>query len=315
MINLANESGLKSKPLQLSIVIPTYRREQVLLNTLSALLNMKEQGDELIVVDQTEAHEKRTKKQLVEWERQGLVKVLVLRTPSITASMNFGMLSADADLVLFLDDDLVPHAGLVDGHRRAHQSDSSLWATVGQVIQPWQVAEPISPPRRRKGLETDFDFPFHSTIDADVENVMAGNLCVNRERALRIGGFDERFIGAAYRFETDFARRVINVGGKIRFIGSAGVDHLRAESGGTRSSGNHMTSASPEHGFGDYYYAFRHGRPGEAWVYSLKRVFREVRTRFHLTHPWWIPVKLVGEIRAILMARRIIRQGPKLPFG
>ncbi len=37
----------------------------------------------------------------------------------------------------------------------------------------------------------------------------------------------------------------------------------------------------------------------EAWKYSVSRVFREVRTRFHLTHPWWIPVKLVGEARAL----------------
>jgi len=135
---------------------------------------------------------------------------------------------------------------------------------------------------------------------------------VNRERALSIGGFDERFIGAAYRFETDFARRVKKAGGKIRFIGSAGINHLRAESGGTRSEGNHMTSASPEHGFGDYYYAFKYGRMHEAWGYSVKRMLREVRTKFHLTHPWWIPVKLVGEIRALLMARRVIKQGPKL---
>ena len=105
---------------------------------------------------------------------------------------------------------------------------------------------------------------------------------------------------------------MIDAGGKIRFVGSAGIDHLRVKTGGTRSEGNHMTSASPLHGFGDYYYAFKHGSSVEAWRYSLQRFFREVRTRFHLTRPWWIPVKMLGEARAILMARKSVKSGRKL---
>ncbi len=163
----------------------------------------------------------------------------------------------------------------------------------------WQEPSRIEPPRALKGLRTDFDFPFHSTIEADVQNAMAGNLCVNRAKALSIGGFDETFVGSAYRFETEFAKRIINAGGRIRFLGSAGLLHLKASAGGTRRAGSHLTSASPSHGFGDYYYAFRHGTTTEAWLYSAHRMIREVRTRFHLRHPWWIPVKLLGEFRAM----------------
>jgi GT2 family glycosyltransferase len=183
---------------------------------------------------------------------------------------------------------------------------------MGQVIQPWQEPAALQAPRKLVGLEKDFDFPFNSSTDDTVENVIACNLSVVRQRALSIGGFDENFIGSAYRFETDFARRVIQAGGQIRFVGSAGINHLRVESGGTRSGGSHLTSPSPTHGFGDYYYAFRHGKPSEAWAYSFKRMFREVRTKFHLTHPWWIPVKLLGEVRALHAGRKQARLGPKL---
>ena len=41
-------------------------------------------------------------------------------------------------------------------------------------------------------------------------------------------------------------------------------------------------------------------------------IFREVNTRFHLTRPWWIPVKMVGELHALLVARRTLRLGQKL---
>jgi GT2 family glycosyltransferase len=201
---------------------------------------------------------------------------------------------------------------LITDHTVAHSQDLTVWATVGQIIQPWQQSEFIEPPRELTGLQRDFDFPFHSTVTAEVENIMATNLCVNRERALSIGGFDENFVGSAYRFESDFARRVIAAGGRIQFVGSAAIDHLRANEGGTRAYGNHLTSSSPVHGFGDYYYAFRHGSGSEAWRYSFRRMFREVRTRFHLTHPWWIPVKLLGEMRALRAGRRQARLGPKL---
>jgi len=298
----------------ITIVIPTYGRDQVLINSLSALLKSEFAADEIIVVDQTKEHEADTERQLGRWHTEGSLCWIKRQKPSITEAMNFGLQKAKNPLVLFLDDDIHPHPKLVRNHSEAHCLDKTLWATVGQVIQPWQKAEILDPPRKLNGLQKDFDYPFNSTKDADVENIMAGNLCVNRARALAIGGFDENFVGAAYRFESDFARRVIDAGGKIRFLGSAGIDHLRVEAGGTRSEGSHLKSASPLHGFGDYYYAFRHGHGTEAWTYSLRRLFREVRTRFHLTHPWWIPVKLTGEVRALLEAWKAVKRPRKLRF-
>jgi GT2 family glycosyltransferase len=297
---------------RVSIVIPTFNREEVLTATIFSLLQLEYPAEEILVVDQTPTHQAETERQLQQWHNGGKIKWLNRSKPSITEAMNFGLISAKNDLVLFLDDDILPHPGLIENHALAHKQYPDLWASTGQVIQPWQNPEAIEPPRKLKGLKKDFDFPFNSMPDAEVQNVMAGNLCVNREHALAIGGFDENFVGPAYRFETDFARRIINAGGNIRFVSSAGIDHLRVQSGGTRTQGSHLTSPSPLHGFGDYYYAFKHGTPGEAWKYSLQRLFREVRTRFHLTQPWWIPVKLVGEFRAIIMALRSSGEGRKL---
>jgi len=51
----------------ISIVIPTYRREQVLVDTLHALLRQEPPADEILVVDQTERHEPATADQLAAW--------------------------------------------------------------------------------------------------------------------------------------------------------------------------------------------------------------------------------------------------------
>ncbi|WP_390853227.1 glycosyltransferase family 2 protein [Aporhodopirellula rubra] len=272
------------------------------------LMQLTLPASEILVIDQTAIHDETTTDRMKDWKDRGLIRWIKQKTPSITKAMNTGLKMSHGPLTLFLDDDIKPHSKLIVEHSLAHMQHNELWATVGQVIQPWQKAMPLTAPRQTKGLRRDFDFPFHSKIDQDVHNVMAGNLCVHRERALSIGGFDENFQGAAFRFETEFARRVEKAGGTIRFLSSAGIDHLRVKAGGTRSTGSHLTSADPKHGIGDHYYAFLHGTRSEAWRYSVQRLLREVATKFHATHPWWIPVKMTGELRAMwggcLLARK-----------
>jgi len=294
-----------------SIVSPTYGRDDVLTDTIESLLRLPTAANEILVVDQTPRHAPETDTQLQAWHDAERIRWIRLDRPSITRSMNHGLRKSCSSHVLFLDDDIRPRGDLVAAHLRAHEQSPDIWATVGQVIQPWQQPRDIEPPRKMTGLRADEDFPFHSTRDSDVRNVMAGNLCVHRGRALAIGGFDENFQGSAYRFETEFARRIIKAGGTIRFVAAAGLDHLRVSRGGTRTHGDHLRSASPRHGVGDHYYAMLHAEsPGQARAYCYRRMFREVRTKFHLTHPWWIPVKWIGEIRAYLQARRLIRDRP-----
>ena len=153
----------------------------------------------------------------------------------------------------------------------------------------------------------DLEFRFHHDEGCYITNVMAGNLSVKRERALQIGGFDENYVGAAYRFESDFALRLVNAGGKIWFEPRASIRHLKLGSGGIRSFGDHRTTLSPLHSVGDYYYARHH--VARFWRYVFQRLVRNVMTRHHLRHPWTIPGKLIGELRGMALARRLARQG------
>ena len=51
----------------ISVVIPTYRREQVLIDTIRALNNELVRDVEIIVVDQTEKHTSDVQRQLSAW--------------------------------------------------------------------------------------------------------------------------------------------------------------------------------------------------------------------------------------------------------
>ena len=296
---------------RVSVVIPTYGRERVLLDTVSAVLALEPRPGEVILVDQTPEHLPDTAAQLQAWALAGAIRLIQLEEPSIPRAMNQGLLRSTKPIVLFLDDDLVPDRDLISGHLAAHQV-ARAGAVVGMVLQPGE--EPIDLPRSRgaAGLMQDLEFRFNSTQPASIANCMAGNLSVNREAALGAGGFDEAFRGTAHRFETEFVRRLRRRGWEVLFEPTARIRHLRAETGGTRRRGSHLQSARPDFGVGDYYFALREGTAREILQFFPRRLLREVRTRFHLTRPWWIPVKLIGEVRAMSWALRLHADGPKL---
>ena len=296
----------------ISVVIPTYQRKQVLINTIDHFLNFHKPAIEILVVDQTPKHQREIEEHLSSLDNKGIIRWIKLQRPSIPYAMNVGIYEASCPITLFVDDDIIPAPGLIEAHATAYQESVDIWAVAGQVLQPDEGPISDSLSHKKNGLYAHLDFRFCSTSRAWVKSVMAGNLSVRRAKAFEIGGFDENFIGVAYRFETEFCRRIWQNGGKVLFEPKASIRHLRVESGGTRRFGNHLCSPSPMHGVGDYYFALRHGIEIETLKYILRRPLREISTKFHLKHPWWIPVKFFGEMRALLLALKLYKQGPKL---
>ncbi len=303
----------------ISIVIATYGREQVLLDTISHHLEQAAelpQFGELILIDQTPEHQTATQAQLETWVREGQIRWIRSDVPHLTRSMNRGLLEAKSDVVLYTDDDVVPAPGLLQAHLHSHQEHAEAWAIVGQILQPGEAPEDIPYQPHGGYLRRFLDFPFRCTEGQYIENAIACNLSLKREKALQVGGFDENFPPpVASRFESEFAKRLMRDGGKVWFEPKASLRHLAEPTGGTRSNGTHLTSMSPHHGVGDCYFALRTGRGLEKWWYLVRKPFREVRTKFHLRHPWWIPVKLFGEMRAQINAISLARRPPALVFG
>lgn len=287
----------------ITVAIPTYNRGAILLESI-ALLRGLEPTAELLIVDQTREHPADVARRLAELRD---VRVIVLAEPSIPRAMNVALAEASNEIVLFLDDDVIPSGELLRAHVSEH-TDLAVWAVVGQVLQPGQ--QPVRTPGRKSESIRDLEFAFNSDTADDVENVMAGNLSVKRSHALAIGGFDENFVGVAYRFESDFARRIVSAGGRIRYSPRASVRHLKVAGGGIRTYGDHRSSASPAHSIGDYYFGRLHAP--SFWRYVLRRLRKNIITGYHLTHPWTVPAKLVGELRGLSGAARLVRAGRKL---
>lgn len=291
-----------------TIAIPTYNRGPILVETIGRLLQLTPRAAEIVVVDQTQSNPAEVDARLEEWSRGGEIRWIRLPEPSIPHAMNEALRIANRRIVLFVDDDVVPSPTLAAEHERAYAEDTH--AVVGQVLQPGERVEHFNDWTLHGGELRDLQFRFNHDTACDVRNVIACNLSVDREQALAIGGFDENYGGAAYRFETDFALRLIAAGGRIRFEPRASLHHLHLATGGLRSYGDHRSSSSPSHSAGDYYFALTHhphfGR------YALSRMRRNILTRWHLRHPWAIVPKLVGELRGLREASALHRRGPRL---
>jgi GT2 family glycosyltransferase len=292
----------------ITIAIPTYRRGPILVETLERLLAMTPRADEIVVVDQTKEYPPEIAARLEAWSKNE-IRWMRLPEPSIPHAMNEALRAASHRVVLFVDDDIIPSPTLAQEHERAYH-DPGVWAVVGQVMQPGEQAGHFDENAIHRGTLPDLEFRFNHDVAGDVENVIACNLSVDRTKALAIGGFDENFIAGAYRFETDFARRVVNAGGRVRFEPPASIHHLHVPTGGVRAYGDHRRTSSPSHSVGDYYFALWHVRP--FWPYALRRFRSNVATRWHLRHPWFIPAKIASEARGYAMARRLYRRGRSL---
>jgi GT2 family glycosyltransferase len=283
----------------ITVAIPTYNRGAIVVETIRRLFALAPPPDAIIVVDQSAE----PNDALARWHGEGRIQLIRLDAPSIPRAMNEALIAAGTPVILYLDDDVEPSPGLVAAHEQAH-APAETWAVVGQILQPGET------PRHFDQPEDDLEFHFNHDSGRFVANVMAGNLSVKRGRAIAAGGFDENFVGAGYRFETDFALRLLAAGGRIWFSPEASLRHLKLSTGGLRSFGDHRSSPSPAHSAGDYYFAIHHRAP--LWLYAFRRLRKNVATRYHLTHPWTIPTKVIGEVRGILLARALARGGRKL---
>lgn len=300
--------------IELTVVIPTYNRSAIVLETVGKLLNQHSLANEIILVDQSnyesgDPHYER----LFALNEAGSIRWLRSSEPSIPKAMNSGLLLAQSEWVLFLDDDVDFDDDFISLHLAQITLNDAL-AHVGQVVQPWQHPNHrLDNYKRGNGLYEDLNFGFNSNKEYRIRNCMAGNLCVNREAAISAGGFDENFIGSAFRFETEFCKRFCEIHvTRFKYTPDPKLDHLYIKTGGTRAHANHLTSISSAHSMGDYYYALLLGQRLGRIAYIVRRVIFSLKAKFYLRRPWYMPIRLVAEFRGLLQAIRAVKKGQSL---
>lgn len=183
-------------PPKVSVVIPTYRRPDLLLRCLNALLaqDLPACDYEIIVVDDGSDAATRSVVEAVAWSATNAPVVSYLaamRRAGPGAARNFGSYQARAALIAFTDDDTVPATDWLRQGLAALTDDRM--AICGSVLMPLPDI-PSDYQRDASGL-TRAEF-------------VCANCFVRRDALLAIGGFDERFT-AAWREDSDLQFRLL----------------------------------------------------------------------------------------------------------
>jgi GT2 family glycosyltransferase len=294
-----------TSPAPITLALPTFGRDRVLAETIRHVLTLVPPPAEVIVLDQTKRHDPEILRSLEAWHHSGAIRWLRLSEPLIPGAMNRGLLEASHPVVLFVDDDIIPHSGLVEAHARALEETGAA-LVAGRIIQPWQVGRDFS---------GDDGFHFATIRPAWIQEFMGGNFSVRRDIALGLGGFDERFVRVAYNFEAEFAHRLRRAGFRIYYEPTASMHHLRVSTGGTRKFGDHLRSFRPNHAVGAYYFILRTWSGWQSLGRFMSRPLKAIATRYHLRRPWWIPATLVAELTGMAWALVLAAQGPRYLSG
>ena len=198
--------------MRVSVVIPTYRRPDLLRRCLTRLSEQVFDPAEYEVVVADDAASEQTRRQVAEFAAgtaAAVRYVAVTGRHGPAAARNAGWRGARGEVVAFTDDDTLPEpTWLAEGVAALHNEPAAAAAT-GRVVVP-VPQRPTDYERDAAGLER-------------AEFVTANVFC--RRSALEaVGGFDERFT-SAWREDSDLQFALLSRGSKITAAPRAVVVH------------------------------------------------------------------------------------------
>src|SRR3972149_6563188 len=211
--------------MKVSLIVPTFGRDQLLVQTLECALRQDLADYEVIVVDQTVRHKPETDEFLRRHADQ--IRVIRLEKPSLTKARNAGIRSASGDIMVFVDDDTTFEPAFLSRHLDAHREGT--YVVAGRILEEGcRVASKptwISDALRYSGSNT-------CATPGPTNTITGCNFSISRKTVETIGYFDERFRWVSTREDSDYGLRAHRTGLAIRFAPDACLIHHRSVSGG-----------------------------------------------------------------------------------
>lgn len=227
-----------------SVVVVTYNRQAVLSSTLTCLLRQDCVNYEVIVVDQTPAVSQELRAFL---EKCGsIIRYFVLPLPNLPVARNFGIAQARADVVIFVDDDVVVPPSFVSGHVRNFH-DKTIGGVTGLTLTGTEgtVRDALN------SLQSVHDAagPLGTDQVVDVSWVPGCNMSFRRDVLAEVEGFDEHLPGNSICDDVDISLRIRAAG--YRLIADTGVQlvHLALRNGGCDTRNDELTEEKAREAF------------------------------------------------------------------
>jgi GT2 family glycosyltransferase len=169
----------------LSVVVPTYRRRASLPALVTNLLD-QEPDEVVVVVDGDEDGSVALLDRMAREDRR--LRPVGRDNGGIAAARQTGLDAATGDVVLFVDDDVVPRPGLVTGHRERHRRRRGLVVVGYMPNDPealsgveWAIARLYA-----RSYEATVSF-YERHPDRILTRLWGGNFSIERDAARAVG--------------------------------------------------------------------------------------------------------------------------------
>lgn len=252
-----------------SLVIPTYNREELLVQTLRCALAQTYPDLEILVIDQTREHKPGT----IAFLKENHARITHVRPDfaSVTKARNEGLRRAKGEIIIFIDDDTSFEPDFVAKHVAAHADGT-------YVVQGRVTEQNSKKPDRPTWLTESLHFKGGDNYDQDgpTNNITGCNCSMRREVVARIGYFDENFKGVSVREESDYARRAYKAGLSFKHSASAALFHHRSPSGGV-GSGVKNNLFEKSYYYCEFLFAKKHFSPWTVFTYRLRLYWRGIK--------------------------------------
>lgn len=221
---------------RISVVIPTLNRHDLLLATLRQLFDQRFEAFEVWIVDQSGPQlAKARARQLAAEFADPRLNYLNLETTGLPNARNEGIARSTADIILFIDDDVVLLSPDFLSAHVAQYCDPRVGAVCGRVIERF-----IVPNARRTGSRISWSGrTFENLLGKEacsLASVKGANMSFRAAVFDEVGGFDRRYTGTALLEEADMSTRISRHGWKLLFEPQAELLHLSASAGGVRTA-------------------------------------------------------------------------------
>jgi GT2 family glycosyltransferase len=245
----------------ISVIIPTYGREKILIESIKDVLKQDYPNFELLVIDQTKKHEAATTSYLEKLEQARKITWLKVDWTSLPGARNYGVRRSKGDIILFIDDDIKLPDGYLQAHAKNYLANPQIGVVAGRVFDRMKLADSsqansnldtyaidyLPPEAMHPGIAWYYIDLVHTTKPQRVISARGCNMSFRRDIFTKHNvWFDERFRGSAVREESDFCLRLRKTGYQIWYDPDASLVHFGEQTGGchdlsTRSLQYQMT--------------------------------------------------------------------------
>lgn len=143
--------------MNLSIIIPSYKRPYLLYNVIKSFSEQISIHDEIIVIIHSyEPYIKEYYKIIKKFKNKINITLLINKNRNLSRSYNMGLKTASKDIVLFSDDDCIPNKYLIKNHLNTYKLFRNIFGVSGIIVPSLFINNKIYPLKKnqRQGIHT-----------------------------------------------------------------------------------------------------------------------------------------------------------------